>query len=114
LNPRRAPGELFSPADTFFFFFALFLEPRPLTDDLLLNFFDLIGLLIGQGVVQLFFEEDFPFGQFALIKTISLGEPGFLFGGYRAPGAGVGFRQSFHCEFIGAFHDGDSVALAGQ
>ena len=64
----------------------------------------LIGIALGEGLVELLLQEDFPFGGLALVNAIKLGEPGLLFGGERLTGGGIGLGEAFHGEFVGAFH----------
>jgi len=49
-------------------------------------------------------QEYFAFRELALIDALNLSEAGFFFGGERS-GGWFRFSQSFHREFVSAFHE---------
>src|ERR1019366_6854443 len=56
-----------------------------------------------QRIIELFFQENLPLGQLALVDAVDFPKPGFLRGGERLGRRGA-FGQPFHREFVGAFH----------
>ena len=102
------PGLLSLP-DAFLLRVALLLQAGPLADELLLDLFDLVGFLVGVGLVELLLQEDLPLGDLPLIDPVDFGQPALLLRGERLARGGVGFGQALHREFIGAFH-GTNVA----
>lgn len=101
---RSSPLGLSIFPDALFFLFAFFLEAGAFAGDLLFYFLNLFGFLIGERVVELLFQKNFPFREFALIDPVNLREPVFLRRGQGTSSIWIGLRETFHGEFVGAFH----------
>ena len=93
----------FSP-HALFFLFTFFLQTRAFAHDLLLNFLPLVCFLRGESFIQPLLEKNFPLCDLALIHPIDFCEPPFLLDRQRLAGGRVGLGETFHGEFVGAFH----------
>lgn len=71
-------AKLFGAPHAFFFFLALFFQPRFLARCLFADFIHLIKFLISQSGVELLLQEYFAFRELALIDALNLSEARFF------------------------------------
>ena len=90
-------------AHSFLLGLAVRVEARLFARELLLDLLNLLEFLRGEGLVELFFQEDFALGQLALVNAVDFREAGFLLG-REWGGGGFRFGETLHREFISAFH----------
>src|SRR5688572_21360720 len=81
--PAGASGRLLAP-NPVLLGFALLVEARAFTGNLLLDLLGVLELFGGERFIELLLEEDLPLGEFAFIYAIDLGEPGLLLRGQRS------------------------------